>query len=125
MMKFRLLLALPVLMISFLGLIGNVSAQETKTITAAEFNAAVDHMCARARAKELAYDRLRIEADRLAIQGAECTGALAESRIQIVALHKKADLLRLERDRRWSTWVVVVVAATGFVAGGAVVLIAK
>jgi len=87
-------------------------------MTQSEFNAAVDHMCSRARAKEVQFDELRTETSRLLIAGAECSGALSESRLQLATV--QADLIRVrsDRDRRWSTWAVIGVAVGGLVAGG-------
>lgn len=116
-MRYRIPVAIFVWIVLSFGQIGIGNAQETKTMTAAEFNAAVDYLCSRARAKEDSFDRLRAEADRLVVLGAECSGALAETRLNFERAQKEADLLRLERDRRWSTWVVVAGVGSGALAG--------
>lgn len=92
-------------------------------MTAAEFNAAVDYLCDRARAKEVQFDALRTEADRLSALASECNGGLAESRLQLELAKKEADRLRDERDRLWSTWAVVGSGVAGVVAGGLAIFI--
>lgn len=82
-----------------------------------------DVLCRRARAKEVQYDALREEANRLVVAGARCEGAMGEYRnidqARMTALSELV-LVKQERDSRvHKLWVVGGVVA-GLALGGTV-----
>lgn len=105
-----------------------ICEEPSRCRTPAEVNAVADTLCRRARAKELAYDQLRTEADKLVVSQAQCTGALAEyrgidqARVQaLIAL----DAERAKLNTRVSKYWVVGGLVAGAILGGGVALVAQ
>jgi hypothetical protein len=105
-----------------------ICEEPSRCRTAAQVNAVADTLCRRARAKELAFDELRTEADKLLVSQAQCNGALSEyrgidqARIQALV---QLEQVREERDERVSKYWVVGGIVAGAVLGGGVALLAN
>ena len=87
-------------------------------------NDVTDALCARARAKEAAFDVVRSQADGLLLNAARCEGRSAELDAQRLELVRQLAIAERENESRLhKVWVAVGVVAglaLGFVGGWAV-----
>lgn len=93
---------------------------ETRCLTALELNRVTDHLCERARAKELQYDRLREVSDAYLVRAVSAESKLEE--------YREVDLRRVELERELAVVQastmpkshVILVVVGGFVVGAGV-----
>lgn len=93
---------------------------ETRCLTALELNRVTDHLCERARAKELQYDKLREVSDAYLVRAVSAEAKLEEYRevdLRRVELERELAIVKAERVNRVHVVLYVVGA---FVVGAGV-----
>ena len=93
---------------------------ETRCLTALELNRVTDHLCERARAKEIQYDKLREVSDAYLVRAVSAEAKLEEYReidLRRVELEKELAVVKSERVTRGHVVLYVVGA---FVVGAGV-----
>jgi len=79
-----------------------------------------DALCARARAKEAAFDVVRGQADGLLLNAARCEGRADELNAQLLQKTQQLDAARVESASRYRLITVVVVGIVALLVGGGV-----
>lgn len=102
---------------------------ETRCLTATELNDVTDHLCARARAKELQYDKLRLVADEYLVRAVAAEAKLDEYKgidVRRVELERELAVVESERVSRVHVVLYVVGAViVGGVVGAGVVYVSR
>ena len=91
-----------------------------RCLSAERVNDVTDALCARARAKEAAFDVVRSQADGLLLNAARCEGRAAELDAQRIALQAALDVARADSAGRYRLLTVVVVGIVALLVGGGV-----
>lgn len=115
----RFLIALLILLLPTLSS-GQTKPDETRCLTALELNRVTDHLCERARAKEIQYDRLREVSDAYLVRAVSAEAKLEE--------YREVDLRRVELEKELAVVKastvpkshVILVVVGGFVVGAGV-----
>jgi hypothetical protein len=95
-------------------------AAPNRCLSAERVNDVTDALCARARAKEAAFDVVRGQADGLLLNAARCEGRAAELDAQRIVLQAALDVARAESAGRYRLITVVVVGVLSLLIGGGV-----